>query len=367
MRHTVNSLWGYVTTQLLLGTTIATLMAIAPAQAQSLVIVAHKQGNVQIQRGGGTFQNLVPGARLEGSDLIRVGSGGSVTILCGNLATQAVTTPGTFSVVQRCPMAAQAKARQQDRVRSGGDRENATLPYLLSPSPEGVIQSLTPAIRWHSLPEVAQYTVYLRGRGLPMQNHRTHEDRWVYDGEPLQYGRSYQVTIVAPGTACDRPLAASACRGTFMILTEAEVAEVTAQIADLAALNLPAAIHTLSLVEIYGEYELYDEAIELLEGAIAADQALLTTHIALAEFYEAAGRYQAAQAAYAQAWLVAQGAEDLLSQASIAATLGNLKTFLGERLEAIAWLEKAQISYNQLEDQDRSAEIAEFLEELRSP
>ncbi|MEA5418588.1 tetratricopeptide repeat protein [Spirulina sp. CCNP1310] len=343
-------------------------MAIAPAQSQSLVIVSEKRGNVEIQRGGGTFQPLAPGARLQGTDLIRVASGGSVTLLCGNLATQPINRPGTFSVVQHCPMAAQAKSRQTDRVRSPQDSENPAIPYLLNPRNDGVMQSLTPTIRWHDVPGVTEYTVYLQGRGLPTQSYQVRGNTWVYDQEtPLQYGRSYRVTIVALGTACDRPGATSPCQANFMLLTEAEVAEAEAKVAALTALDLPPAIYNLSLAEMYGEYELYGEGIAVLEKAIAADTAVLSTYITLAEFYEAVSRYQTAQTTYEQAWAMAQETEDGLAAAAIAATLGELHDFLGDQGEAIAWLERAEAAYTQLGDQESAAEIAATLAELRSP
>lgn len=359
MRHAVNLFWGCAAA-------LAWEMAIAPAQAQSLVIVSEKRGNVEIQRGGGAFQNLAPGARLQGTDLIRVGSGGSVTLVCPNYATQPITRPGTFSVVQKCPTASPAKARP-DRLRSPQDSENPAVPYLLSPRNDGVIQSRTPTIHWHDVAGVAEYTVYLQGRGLPTQSYTVRGNTWVYDQEtPLQYGRSYQVTIVAPGTACDRPGSASLCRANFMVLTEAEVAELEEKKAALTALDLPPAIHELSLAEIYGEYELYGEGIAVLEKAIASHTAVLSTHILLAEFYEAVSRYQTAQATYEQAWAMAQETEDHLAAAALAATLGELHGFLGDRGEAIAWFERAEAVYTQLGDQESAAEIAATLAELRS-
>jgi len=112
-------------------------------------------------------------------------------------------------------------------------------------------------------------------------------------------------------------------------------------------------------------YELYADAVEVLEGLVKQNSQVATVYQLLGDTYLKIGLPQLAKKPYEKALKLATNTENLSVQAEIQAGLGIAYRLLGNKDEAIQWLTKAKGTYNQLGDISQVQELDKTIKVLR--
>lgn len=287
------------------------------------------------------------GLTLSPDDKLDVAANGSVKVYCSNTTIWTVK-PGTHAVSIGCPSGKSVirlPNSNNDTLRPVGKTEEALskLPYLISPRETFILNNHS-RLRWNAVPGATNYLVKIDGVNWETQTNKT---EIVYSGEPLlQGGRRYRVTIEANNGASSKRDAVVG----FRMLDEQTQKTVLEAVNTVKQQQLSSEEAGLVLAHLYRGYELYADAVEVLEGLVKQRSSVVTVYQLLGDIYLEIGLPQLAKKPYEKALGLATRTENLSVQASIQAGLGKAYGNLGNEGEALQWLKKAKVDYEELGD-----------------
>lgn len=322
-------------------------------------LLSEFKGNVQVKKAQQSqFQQANAGiTTLSSDDQIKLGSNASVTIYCSNLNQWTVTQPGTYSVSQGCP-AGEAiivlcpDCNNRTRRPLGTKEERLQqLPYLISPRNTLVFNnSLT--LRWNGVSEATSYTVKVGD-----WEEQTNGTQILYDGE-LKPGEFYPVRVVADNGVSSTDEDNDGQYSWFIVLEEGEAKALQEQVAVINQQELSKEQEGLILAYLYRGEELNAEAIEVLEALVKSGSQTTTVYQLLGDIYQQIGLSLMAKQVYGQGLALIAIEENSEVKAMMQWGLGEVEYTLGNRDEAVEWLEKAKASYWALGEEIQVEELA---------
>ncbi|MDJ0601049.1 MAG: hypothetical protein QNJ37_19670 [Crocosphaera sp.] len=321
------------------------------------------KGRVTVQKKQWkNFQNASVGLTLTGDDKLNVAANSSVKVYCSNTEIWTVKS-GTYNVSSGCPAGIpviRLPNSNNDTLRGDGQTEEAlaNLPYLITPRYRYILTN-TPLLRWNAVEVATNYTVKIDGVNWEIQTNKTEIN---YSGEmPLKEGRRYRITIEADnGTSST----SDSDKVGFTILDEATQKTVLDAKKTIEQQSLSAEEKGLMLAKLYRGYELYADAIEVLEELVKQDSQIVSVYQLLGDTYFETGLPQLAKNPYKKALELTTGTENLSGKAEIQKGLGESYYSLGNETEAKQWLEKAKTSYEELGDSSQVQEVEEIINSI---
>ncbi len=323
------------------------------------------------------------GLTLSFDDELEVAANASVKVYCSNLKQWTVKT-GKYIVSSGCPRGNPVirllnsnhdTLSSNDTLytfdprpagltpRPAGQREEvlAKLPYLITPRQTNILTN-RPPLRWNAVPGATNYTVKIDMVWVSIKwETQTNKTEIVYPGEPpLKTGGLYRVIIEADNGASSR---SDAVVG-FRVLDEQTQKTVLDAVKAVQQQQLSPEEAGLVLAHLYRGYELYGDAVEVLEGLVKQNSRVATVYQLLGDTYLKMGLPQLAKKPYEKALKLATNTQNLSVQAEIQAGLGIAYRLLGSKDEAIQWLTKAKGTYNQLGDISQVQELAKTINDI---
>jgi hypothetical protein len=327
-----------------------------PASANSggFHLVTGVRGNVQVQRKGQNNQGL------KTADKLLLGQGGKATLLCQNLHVKTLRQTGTFEVAKVCQVDGRniLQSLNSNRLDTRGFNDS-TLPYIISPRNTVLIEA-KPLLRWNSVVGSKSYRVLVTGPDLKWET-TVNQSQVVYGGDPLKSGVRYRVTVTAEkGESSERDGVTGFSRSDDLAVTQ-----ISADIQELQQQDLSEEAKVLAVAHLEHSNELYSSAIERLEGWLKKGNQSAAGSQLLGDLYRQVGLPTLAREQYVAALPLIRRDEDLLGEAGILSSLGQIDRNQGHVKESIMWLEKAQTLYQKIEDDEQIRILNEQLAYLR--
>lgn len=332
-----------------------------PARDLGLHLLVDVTGDLSHKRlGWHEYWPLSFGTLLYSDDLLRAGPGARGLVFCADM-TMAEVVEGYHGGLP-CRPAEPVLTRGENLVI--GPRRDAppvpSTPYILSPR-RTFIQTAHPLLRWHpSTTRIVTYTVRLWGGSLDWRTETTATEL-VYpnDTPPLEPGIPYNLVIVD-----DRGHSSSEEKTvldlSFALLSSDKSGAVEAMLTRVYGLGLNDRATRFLTAEIYTAHQLRADAIVLLEG-LAAEEDAPAIHRRLGDLYLEVGLYGEAREAYERAL---SGYHSLGDRAGEAATLSGLGlAYRGDGDDATArnYLEQAVMVYWSIGDADGANNVEDAI------
>lgn len=317
---------------------------ISLSQSNAIHSIITFTGKVTIQKPNWkTPQLAFVGLTLKSEDTLIISPNASISVYCSNLKPVEFKQQGTYKVSDKCPTGqAVIQRSNSNNRRLRGDNQSeearAKLPYLISPRETNILTS-TPLLRWNQVSGTTAYTVQIR-----RWKEETNETEITYSGEPLKEGRRYRVTIITNNGAKEEETVG------FTLLDKDTQEKVLNEVKTINQLTLSTEEKSIILAQLYRSYELYSDAINVLEDLIKQGSQTLIVYQLLGETYLDTKLPQLAKNPYEKALQLAIGTENVSVQADIQKGLGETYNSFGNNDEAVKWLEKAKANYTTLGD-----------------
>jgi hypothetical protein len=303
------------------------------------------------------------GLTLSLDDTLEVKANSSVKIVCSNTKIWIVKT-GIYSLSSGCPsgmpvIRLPGIAINNDTLRGDGQTEEvlAKLPYLITPRNSFILTN-KPLLRWNAVQWARNYTVKIDSVNWETQTDKT---EIIYSGTtPLQRERRYRVIIEADNGVSSK----SDDTVGFTILDEANQKTVLEAKKSIEEQSLSPDEKGLVLAHLYRGYELYGDAIEVLEELIKQGSQSFGIYQLLGDIYLETGLPPLAKKSYYKALGLTTRTENLSALADIQTGLGKVYYGLGKDDEAVQWLEKAKASYGELGDSVQVQELGKFINSI---
>lgn len=298
------------------------------------------------------------GLTLRGTDKLEVAANSSVKIYCSNKTTWTVQ-PGNYKISDGCPsrngVIRLANSNNTTRRNDGKTEEYlATLPYIITPRNSSILTN-TPVLRWNAVEGATNYIVKIDRVKWETETNKT---EIIYSGEiPLKPRRRYRITVETD----NRKLSKDDALIGFMLLDEQKKNIVLDAKKTIEKQLLSTEEKGLILAQLYLGYELYADAIEVLDELVQQDSQIVAIYQLLGDTYLLTGLPQLAKKPYQKALQLATGTENLSVQAEIQKGLGESYYGLGNQIEAKQWLEKAKTSYEELGDSSQVQKVDEII------
>ena len=228
--------------------------------------------------------------------------------------------------------------------------------YIIAPRQTLVFNdSLT--LRWNDVSGATQYRVRVGD-----WERQTDETQIVYDGE-LKPGEFYTVKIVADnGTASTDE---DGGQYSWFIVLEEEEAKTLQELAGAIELQENEEGEGLILAYFYRGNGLNAKAIEILEGLVKSGTQTTTVYRLLGDIYQQVGLNLMAKAVYRQGLSLTTEVESEV-KATIQRQLGEVEYRLGNRDEAVEFLEKAKRSYSALGNEIQVEELTRRIRAIKN-
>ncbi len=316
------------------------------------------KGDVRVKKAQWTqFHQANSGITLSSQDQILLGSKASLTIYCSNQNQWTVTQPGTHFVSQGCPTGEAIirlcpECNNPTRRPLGTKEEKLQqLPYLISPRHTLVFNdSLT--LRWNGVSGATYYRVKVGD-----WQRQTNETQMVYDGE-LKPGEFYTVRVVADNGISSQDEDNDGQYSWFIVLEEEKAKALQEQVAVIEQQELSQEQEGLILAHLYRGNELNAEAIKVLEELVKSGSQTTTVYQLLGDIYQQIGLSLMVKKLYGQELALTTEEENSVVKAMMQWGLGEVEYTLGNRDEAVEWLEKAKVSYAGLGEKIQVEELA---------
>ncbi len=192
---------------------------------------------------------------------------------------------------------------------------------------------------------------------------QTNEPQMVYDGE-LKPGEFYPVRVVADNGVSSTDEDSDSQYSWFIVLEEDEAKALREQVAVIEQQELSQEQEALILAHLYRGKELNAEAIEVLEGLVKSGSQTTTVYQLLGDIYQQIGLSLMAKEFYGQGLALTAAEEDSEVKAMMQWGLGEVEYMLGNRDEAVEWLEKGKASYAALGEEIQVEELAKRINEV---
>ncbi|NER93639.1 MAG: hypothetical protein F6J86_07335 [Symploca sp. SIO1B1] len=352
--------WSRITGGLLglivLGTVNPALLACGVSPHRILRV----EGEVKVKRDRNNSWNAYEGLGIENNHRLVLSSGAKVKIYCSNAQIREVSSRGGYPVSGIC---SSSRNNNNNRCSISRAPEDPNTPYLISPRKTTITES-QPLLSWHPVEGATSYQVAINRAKWSTEVEGTVVR---YNGEEtLQPGERYKVKITAyleNGTAVSS--------ASFTILSEEEYQQLEATAKNLEKQLSERQVLALALANLYREYKLYADAIDVLQWLISEEPQGAAVYQLLGQTYRDVDLYGLAKEQFLKA---AEVEENLELQGSLQASLGEvidiLATTQADFQEAAKWLENALVAYLGLEEltaeeEARVAEIEERLVEVK--
>jgi len=348
-----------------LAVSLVALVPAQPARSQSVAmnLLQVERGEVKIKKPQWkTYRKATTGALLHPDDFLQLSSGASASLMCGTTKKWKPTPGKEVKVSEGCPRGTASRPRAVARAQTRA--VSYPFPYILSPRNTNIL-SARPLLKWNPVAGTRLYTVQLQaitGDELTWRT-ETADSQVAYGGEPLKPGARYLLTVETDQKA--KSTAEAGVTLAFSLLPTDKAKAVAGEIAAIKQQGLLPEGEALALAYLYEGYNLKAEAIALLEPLVQQKSENPIVYGLLGDFYLQTQLSQKALAAYQQALTLAQKSGDLEGEGSAQAGLGEANFGLGKTEEALAWLQKAQASYQALGDEDQGQVLAARIEEIK--
>lgn len=324
-------------------------------------------GKIELKQGGkGRFQAAGAPKQLNPNDEVRLRRGSRATILCSDSSFKSVPKGGAYTVRGICPQTGL-------RILSGGSEgdylptrggDNLSVPFVISPRKTKILSD-TPLIQWNDVPNTTGYTVRVFSPDGVIWEYTARGREIRYPGVPaLQRGIRYVVEVRAnTGSAStDEGIPGLA----FSLIDDSTAQAVDSDVALLAEQELSAETEAFILAQIYRKYNLFVEAIAILEALDRKSVQSPTSYRLLGDLYRQVRLNRHAQDAYLNALYLAENSKDVEEKAAILAALGNITVVLDDIQQSIKYFKEARDLYFALEGENSrigqaiSAQLAEL-------
>ncbi|AOX04038.1 hypothetical protein BJP34_35540 [Moorena producens PAL-8-15-08-1] len=318
------------------------------ASGLNLVVALNPQGQVKLKRSSWPdYQPAFIGASLGATDHLLLASNSFAKVLCQNLTEWQPEDGRDYIVSEGCRPTSKPKLLKSDRdTVIERATNNPDIPYILRPRDSSVLNQ-QPLLRWHDVEGVSTYQVRVTGPEVDWEQ-QTSATEILYSGkQSLQPGARYWLIVE---TDQGQNSLKEGVFG-FTIFDEKKAQEVSAAAEQIKQKQLSKPAEALALAHLYRSYDLKTEAIELLDTALGNEPESIRVYQLLGEIYQQVGLNRLAREGYRQALELAKAAADLDTQAQVLGGLAVTSGIIGQKDEAIAWLEKAKEVYHTLGDQ----------------
>jgi len=262
-------------------------------------------------------QTAFVGLSLNSDDTLNIPAKASVKIYCSDNITIWTPKPGKYRVSQGCP-SGKAVIRlpnsNNDTLRPIGKTEAALakLPYLITLRETDIISD-RPQIRWNAVPGVVNYTVKIETDGFSWTT-QTNQNKIIYsDDHPLQAETRYWVTVTT-----DQGLSSQQeTEVGFNVSDEQTKKTVLDAVEKIQKQPLSPTERGLVLAYLYRSYELYDDAINVLEDLVNQGSKEITVYQLLGDTYLEVGLPQLAKNTYQKGLELAIKTQNIPAQTTI--------------------------------------------------
>jgi len=275
-------------------------------------------------------QTAFVGLSLNSDDTLDIPAKASVKIYCSDLSIW-IVKPGKYRASQGCP-SSKAVIRlpnsNNDTLRPVGKTEAALakLPYLITPRKTDIISD-RPQIRWNAVPGAAYYTVKIETDGFSWTN-KTNENKIIYSGDrPLQADTRYWVTVTTnQGLSSQQDTEVG-----FNVSDEQTKKIILDAIEKIQKQPLSPTERELVLAYLYRSYELYGDAINVLEDLVNQGKKEISVYQLLGDTYLEVGLPQLAKNTYQKGLELAIKTQNIPAQTSIKKMLKQVNDLLGNK------------------------------------
>jgi hypothetical protein len=279
------------------------------AQDNTAALVVRLQGDVRINRGGGTAAAAV-GSRLDAGDEVVPASGARAILITRTGAQQVVTQTTTIAdppaggnpdlfarAISTLAHAASGDARMAGG-RQGMIRPVPGEPVLVSPRNDLTVTTDRPSFTWLAVPGASEYTLQIRnaegGRPLRFESRDT---TWTVpaDMEPLNPGDTYAWTVAPRGGRPTR-------EQRFRVIGPDQKNELAATLQSVVDLGLdPSGDGAFLTAVVYRDMDLYYAAADALRAVERAGSMSAEVYMLKGEILNQLGRADDARAAFDKA------------------------------------------------------------------
>ena len=318
------------------------------AADQPLHLVVAVSGAADWQREGWTGRSAIqPGTTLRPGDLVFVGAGGRITLVCADLQQMDVVAPGGgVPCAQGVPPQLIYRGVRISSARSAGQ----AYPVLKGPR-SGVVTQAAPTIRWKPVSGITTYDVRVEGKGVDWRSGAVQGSQLEYPAQAprLAPGPVYQVTITGGGRSSQD----EGVPGTGFTVASAGLLEQHGKrLEQVRRLGLDAVSRALVEVRVAMSVRLHEEALQTLSRDCGNGPAC---HRLRAEVLLATGPREDAVEPLRR-FLAAAPAADVEGLAYAQSALAKLIA-ASQRAEAKQLLERAIAAYLQLGDKAAAEEL----------
>ncbi|NEN94408.1 MAG: hypothetical protein F6K50_02350 [Moorea sp. SIO3I7] len=320
----------------------------------NLVVALRPQGQVKLKRSSWPdYQPAFIGASLGAKDHLLLASNSFAKVLCQNLTEWQPEAGRDYIVSEGCAPTSTPKLLEFDEDTLPERRNNnPDIPYILRPR-DTFLLNQQPLLRWHQVEGASTYQVRVTGPGVEW-NQQTSATEIVYSGkQSLQPGARYWLIVETDQGKSSKDEGVFG----FTILDQEKAQEVSAAAEEIKQKQLSKPAEALALAHLYRSNDLKTEAINLLETILADGSESLRVDQLLGDIYKQVGLNRLARERYRQALELAKAAGDLDTQAQVLGGLAVTSAIIGQKNEAIAWLEKGKEVYQTLGDQVRAGQL----------
>jgi hypothetical protein len=240
-----------------------------------------------------------------------------------------IVKPGKYKVSQGCPSGKTVILLPNSNnrtLRPIGKTEAALakLPYVITPRETDIISD-RPQIRWNAVPGVVNYTVKIETDGFSWTN-QTNENKIIYSGDrPLQPETRYWVTVTT-----DQGLSSQQDTEVgFNVSDQQTKKTVLDAVEKIQKQPLSPTERELVLAYLYRSYELYGDAINVLEDLVNQGSREITVYQLLGDTYLDVGLPQLAKNTYQKGLELAIKTQNIPIQTTIRSGLKQADKLLG--------------------------------------
>ena len=300
-----------------------------------------------------TYSRVSFGTEVNPDDLLRVGGGGRVKLVCSDLTVVNIGAgpPDTAP----CPEQGELKTHLHETLLRGA---SLNCPMLTYPR-KGQLLDQRPRIQWTAISDTRNYVVDVDAGAVHWKrDSRLGDDAkegvftYPADAPALPLGATVLVSIIG-GSHNSNDCAPQTPK--LKVLSKEDQASVRAAEQRLKGISLSNTEMDFLRANLWLSHRLYSEAITLLDHLVEDPAAPCAAFRLLGQAYEDADLADKAKDAYQKALARAAGSQDLEAQASLNADLAQITT---DKVERARYVTEACALFKRLGDNQRAAEIA---------
>lgn len=327
-------------------------------------------GEGEIKRQDGRILMPQLGTQLYPGDQLQITSESQLVVLCSDLSVQIIGANST--TLNQCSFANTEKpdpnlCHPDTNCPHRGDdlkiwnREN--IPYIISPQKTQILNP-QPILHWGGVPAPTKYTVSLRENGQEIWRvSDIVETQIQYPGEPpLKPGNIYQVIVETDTGISSRDVVVPG--GVEFQLLQAETVEVVqSEVAKIQAQGLAPESEKLAIATLYENYQLFAEAVELLETLVHTEKSA-PIYKKLGDLYWLTWELAPVAKPYYLQAIESAHLQDLETLIFAKDGLGQIEVALGNRGKALELFREVKAGYQQLGEIEQMEEVEKQIQDL---